>query len=231
MNTIQFPKFIENLSSEFIPVVSSEFSKEDYIAIDLSENNKELNQIDVSSSEAFKDYVESYLTKSSAKVAYGGYNETRGIYRRSTHFNQQNPETERNVHLGLDIWCEEGTEIFAPLDGVVHSFKNNTNYGDYGPTIILEHTIQGITFYTLYGHLSVTSLLDIKIGQKVIKSECIATLGSAEINGDYAPHLHFQIIKDMQGNIGDYPGVSGKADLEFYLSNCPDPNLLLKIFT
>ncbi|MBQ4820332.1 peptidoglycan DD-metalloendopeptidase family protein [Aquimarina sp. MMG016] len=231
MNTIQFPNFLENLSSEFVPVVSSEFSKEDYIAIDLSENNKELDKIDVSSSEAFEGYIESYLVKSRAKVAYGGYNETREIYRRSTHFNQQNPETERNIHLGLDIWCEAGTEILAPLDGIVHSFKNNTNYGDYGPTIILEHTIQDITFYTLYGHLSTASLSSIKVGQKVVKGQVIAALGSAEVNGDYAPHLHFQIIKDMQGNTGDYPGVANKKRLIYYLDNCPNPNLLLKIAT
>jgi hypothetical protein len=41
--------------------------------------------------------------------------------------------------------------------------------------------------------------------------------------------LHFQIINDMQGKKGDYPGVSSKKELAFYKKNCPDPNLLLKI--
>lgn len=57
----------------------------------------------------------------------------------------------------------------------------------------------------------------------------IGAVGSAKVNGEYAPHLHFQIIEDLQGNSGDYPGVSSKEDIEFYLKNCPDPNLLLKI--
>ncbi len=229
MNTNKFKEFIEQLSQGFTPVVSSRFSEEDYLAIDLCEDNQELNHINVSSSSAFDEYISGYLYKNEAKVAYGGYNEVRGIYRRSSHFNKQDPETERNIHLGLDIWCDAGIEILAPLDGSIHSFQNNDNYGDYGPTIILEHTITEFTFYTLYGHLSLESLSVLQIDQKVKKGQVIAALGDAMVNGDYAPHLHFQIIRDLQGNIGDYPGVSNKKDLEFYLQNCPDPNLLLKI--
>ena len=70
---------------------------------------------------------------------------------------------------------------------------------------------------------------DKKIGTTVKKGEIIATLGSSPINGDYAPHLHFQIIIDIQNKIGDYPGVCSKNNLEFYSQNCPNPNLLLKI--
>ena len=226
---MSFKNFIKSLSQEFIPVVSNEFYKEDYIAIDLSENNELLNDIDVSSSKAFEGYIDQYLEKNNAKVAYGGYMETRAIYRRSTHFNQQDPETERNIHLGLDIWCDAGTEILTPLNGKIHSFKNNNNYGDYGPTMILEHEVDDIIFYTLYGHLSMESIQNIVIGQKVVKGQSIAALGDASVNGDYAPHLHFQIIKDLEGNIGDYPGVSNKSELSKYRINCPDPNLLLKI--
>ncbi len=224
-----FKEFVENLSQGFTPIVSSKFSKEDYISIDLSETNQNLNTIDVSSSEAFEVYINKYLKKNNLRVAYGGYNETRAIYRRSSHFNQLDPETERNIHLGVDIWCDAGTEILSPLDGKVHSFKNNNNYGDYGPTIILEHQYPDITFYTLYGHLTIDSLSKLKVGQIIKANEVIAYLGDASVNGDYAPHLHFQIIRDLQGNIGDYPGVSNKKDLDFYLQNCPDPNLLLKI--
>ncbi len=229
MSTILFSKFLETLSQDFIPVIDSKFSKEDYIAIDLSVHNKDLESIDVSSSKAFETYINDFLKKNNAKVAYGGYHEIRGIYRRSMHFNQQNPVTERNIHLGLDIWCDVGTEVLVPLRGTVHSFKNNKNFGDYGPTIILQHDINDVTFYTLYGHLSLKSIKNIKVGQCFEQGDVIAALGDASVNGDYAPHLHFQVIKDMQGNIGDYPGVSNKKELDLYLQNCPDPNLLLKI--
>ena len=165
-----------------------------------------------------------------AKVAYGGYLEKRGIYRRSDYFNQEDPETERNIHLGLDLWIEAGTPVFSPLEGHIHSFKNNTNYGDYGPCIILEHYLNGFKFYTLYGHLSFESLIDREVGTIIQRGEQIATLGIPEVNGKYPPHLHFQIIKDLQDYDGDYPGVCNKINLEFYLENCPDPNLLLKLF-
>ena len=77
--------------------------------------------------------------------------------------------------------------------------------------------------------MSEASLIGKKIGDIVKKGEQIATLGLPPINGDYAPHLHFQIIIDMEGKTGDYPGVCGEKTLTFYEDNCPDPNLLLKI--
>jgi murein DD-endopeptidase MepM/ murein hydrolase activator NlpD len=64
----------------------------------------------------------------------------------------------------------------AALDGRVHSFQNNDSLGNYGPTIILEHQVEDLTFYTLYGHLSLNSIDKIKIGQQ-FKRETIATLG------------------------------------------------------
>lgn len=226
---INFNDFLKNISDTFIPVVDSNFKKEDYVPIDLSIDNPLLKSIDVSKSEDFEIYISKYLKSKKAKVAFGGYNETRGIYRRSGHFNQEDPELERNIHIGLDIWCDAGTTILAPLDGRVHSFKNNTNFGDYGPTIILEHTFDELTFFTLYGHLSLSSISNISVGAQVAKGSVIATLGESSINGDYAPHLHFQIIKDIKDWKGDYPGVSNRKEITTYLDNCPDPDLLLKI--
>ena len=48
-------------------------------------------------------------------------------------------------------------------------------------------------------------------------------------NGDYPPHLHFQIILDIENFYGDYPGVCSENDLKYYSQNCPDPNLVLKL--
>ena len=81
----------------------------------------------------------------------------------------------------------------------------------------------------LYGHLSEDSLINKKTCQKVTQGEQIANLGLPPINGDYAPHLHFQIILDIEEKIGDYPGVCSENNLSFYKNNCPDPNVLLKI--
>lgn len=225
--TRSFIDFLKSLSAH--PVIDPSILYNDYTSLDLSITNKELQLIDVSSAEAIQAHIDSILEDRNVKVAFGGYNETRGIYARSDYFNKSNPETERNIHLGLDLWIVAGTSVHTPLDAEVHSFNNNTNYGDYGPTIILKHTINYYTFYTLYGHLSLQSLQHLKVGQKFSKAQQIATLGLPHENGNYAPHLHFQIIKDIQDYNGDYPGVSSKKDLPFYLENCPDPNLLLGI--
>ncbi len=210
------------------PLIEASISDSAYIPLDLSIHNTKLKAVNVSSSDDLERFIWDHIKTHKAKVAYGGYLEQRGIYQRSTYFNQANPETERNIHLGLDLWIEADTPIYSPLNGTVHSFKNNSNYGDYGPAIILKHQISASTFYTLYGHLSLASLGQLEVGAEVRQGQQIATLGTATVNGDYPPHLHFQIIKDIQDFEGDYPGVSNQLDLEFYKENCPNPQILLR---
>jgi len=205
---------------------SIDFSK--YIPLDLSVTNKELVESKPENAVEFEDFISNYLKTNNAEVAFGGYIEGRTLYKRSTIFkNESIPE--RNIHIGLDLWTKVNTPVLAALDGKVHSFKNNIGLGDYGPTIILEHEAENEIFYTLYGHLSLESLEDLSVGKQFKKGEKIATLGNATVNGDYAPHVHFQIIKNIEDYWGDYPGVCNSSDLNFYIENCPDPNLLLKI--
>lgn len=211
-----------------VKVIAREIDYSDYVTFDLSAPTTDKLNIPLTDANAFEDFVENHLTKNNAKAAYGGYLEHRNLYQRSTVFKDVNIE-ERNIHIGLDLWIKAGTPVLAALEGTIHSFQNNTALGDYGPAIILEHEIDGLRFYTLYGHLSLESLDGKTEGAAVKKGEIIGQLGAAPINGDYAPHLHFQIIKDMQGKRGDYPGVCSQSELEFYKKNCPDPNLLLKI--
>jgi len=216
------------LRQENVKVIAPEIEMDAYIPLDLSAATTDLVKLPLTDAHLFEDIIENYLSEKKAKVAYGGYLEHRNLYQRSIVFKDANVE-ERNIHIGLDLWIKAGTEVLAALDGTIHSFQNNTALGDYGPAIILKHDIETETFYTLYGHLSLESLDGKAEGQKVSQGEVIGQLGSAPINGDYAPHLHFQIIKDLQGKKGDYPGVCAKSELEFYQQNCPDPNLLLKI--
>ena len=199
-----------------------------YVPIDLSISNMELSKIDMSDSKAFEIFIENHLHKNNAKVAIGGYNEERNLYKSSLIFNDDEKE-ERNIHIGMDLWIKAGTPVLAALDGTVYGFDFNAGKGNYGPTIILKHTIGNQIFYTLYGHLSVESIENIEIGTLFKKGETMATLGDSSVNGGYAPHLHFQIIKNIENYSGDYPGVCSKKDLYYYLENCPDPNLLLKI--
>jgi len=229
MKIKQFTNFLEQLSIKDVLVIDKLISKNNYVAIDISKNNLELKTFDVSSAAEWEKYITSYLKKNNAKVAFGGYLEVRNLYDRSSHFKSQSKEKLRNIHLGIDLWCTKNTKVLAVLDGEIHSFKNNNNYGDYGPTIILKHQIKNNVFYSLYGHLSLKSIKNIKIGDHFKQGEVIGFLGNSSINGEYAPHLHFQIIKDLEDNLGDYPGVSSKENLDFYKENCPNPNILLKL--
>lgn len=211
-----------------IKVIDSIIPYSEYTPLDLSATNLELNQLNISDAAEFEAYIEHLLSKNKSKVAYGGYNEIRNLYKRSTVFNDSNTE-ERNIHIALDLWIKAGTPVLAALDGKVHSFQFNDNLGDYGPTIILKHQLEKRIFYTLYGHLSLESIESIKVGDFFAKGQQLATLGNSTVNGNYAPHLHFQIIKDIDGNFGDYPGVCSSSKLSYYLENCPNPNLILKI--
>ena len=198
-----------------------------YAPLDLSVANGNLTPEISSDCSKLGHYIDDFLENNNANIGYGGYNERRGIYRRSTIFND-NDHDERNIHIGMDLWAPAGTSILAALGGEVHSFKFNGGQGNYGPTVILQHKIENLTFYTLYGHLDMECLPNLSVGQTFRQGDVIGRLGSEIVNGDYPPHLHFQIIGDIGNHSGDYTGVCSTSEREFCLSNCPDQNLLLK---
>ena len=159
----------------------------------------------------------------------GRYNETRPFYTTDAYAVQGNDGPEwRTVHLGLDVFLPPGTPVAAPLVGVVHSFQDNANDRDYGPTIILKHNpTPDCAFYTLYGHLSRTSLEGLKVGQTIQAGETFCQIGPMPENGNWSPHLHFQVMLDLLGWSGDFPGVAFPRWRAVWASLCPDPWLLL----
>ena len=132
-------------------VIDSTIDYTDYIPLDLSASYTDELDPDLTDAKKFEEFVENHLSKNNAKVTFGGYLEKRNLYKRSETFNDKNT-VERNIHIGLDLWIKAGTSVLSALEGKIHSFQNNLGLGDYGPTIIVEHEIDGLTFYTLYGH-------------------------------------------------------------------------------
>lgn len=216
----------------FAPVLPADVLAQPLL-LDFTGKNKELDAVDLTDTRRFSDYVFGKLRDHGATVGVGGYDENRSIYRRSTHFQQT--EEPRCIHLGVDLWAVAGTPVFAPLAGRVHSFGDNARFGDYGPTLILEHRLPvpesdfTMCFYTLYGHLSRASLAGKWPGMTIKLGEKMAEIGPFPENGDWPPHLHIQVIADLQGWQGDYPGVCAELERESYLRNCPDPNLILRL--
>src|SRR6201996_9190981 len=233
--------------ADYHPVVPFDANRDRLFTFDFTEHNTSLAPEAIANTDQFATWINHTLHLHHAKYGIGGYGEHRTLYARSAHFDQpalitragseaprstaaERPETEpRRLHLGVDIWGPSGTKVMAPLDGIIHSFAFNNNDSDYGATIILTHNIDGVSFHTLYGHLSLNSLKNLYEGQKVTKGEVIAEFGMRFENGNWPPHLHFQIIADMQGWKGDYPGVCRFSERMQWLDNCPDPDLILQM--
>ncbi len=191
-------------------------------SLDLSVDNEGLQELDVFDAGTMHEYIFGRMASLGARYAIGGYLEDRLMYRRSKLFHDAGGRA-RSIHLGTDVWASKGSAVCLPLDGLVHSFQDNRQPGDYGPTIIVEHQLDTIGFYTLYGHLQRDSLLHLAEGMPVYAGHVIGRLGDRTENGDWPPHLHFQLITDMQGKKGDFPGVCFADEIEQYRHICPDP--------
>ncbi|MGY5877137.1 MAG: aminotransferase class III-fold pyridoxal phosphate-dependent enzyme, partial [Candidatus Thorarchaeota archaeon] len=215
------------------PVVKVPLTGEDVAVIDLSIGSLDLaTPHDVTDFESFTEYLKLKIKQTSATVGLGRYNEARLIYTSDTYITEGlESQEKRTVHLGIDLFLKPGTSVLSPLDGIVHSFQDNANPLDYGPTVILEHRFESgrVMFYTLYGHLSRNSLDGLHVGKPIKKGESFATIGDHHENGGWPPHLHLQLILDPLNWTGDFPGVARQSQRGVWLSICPNPNLILQI--
>jgi murein DD-endopeptidase MepM/ murein hydrolase activator NlpD len=212
---------------DIAPVLPYDLAKTEIAVLDFSSANRDLDAIDTGSAEEFTDYVTSVLHRREASVGVGRYNEERVTYRHSALF--AGTGERRSVHLGIDLFVEHGTSVSTPLAATIHSFANNQGLGDYGPTIILQHELQDVPFWTLYGHLALESLGECHEGKTLSGGSVFGRVGGMDENGGWPPHLHFQIITEIGKWKGDFPGVAAPSRRRHFLGLCPDPNLILGI--
>jgi 4-aminobutyrate aminotransferase-like enzyme/Ser/Thr protein kinase RdoA (MazF antagonist) len=173
------------------------------------------------------------VKRAGASVGIGRYDEARAIYT-SVLFGSGSPVDEgRTIHLGIDLLVPDGSAVRAPLDGVVHAMAHNDAPLDYGPVVILRHSLDGPAgaeeFFTLYGHLTRQTLSRLRAGQNVARGEKFAEVGAIQENGGWMPHLHFQIISDLLELGTNFPGVAFASERRVWTSLSPHPNLLLGI--
>lgn len=193
---------------------------------DFTAANLELSNEILDDTSLFAAWVAGKLAYSKSRYGVGGYDEHRTIYNRSAHFDTG--EEPRRLHLGVDIWAPAGTPVNNFFTAEVHSFFNNDQYGDYGGTIILQYQLGDLAIHALYGHLSASSLTGLTEGMIIPAGRQFAFFGNPQENGHWPPHLHFQLIWDLQGKKGDYPGVCQFTKKSTFLANCPDPGLILQ---
>ncbi len=213
-------------TSNFFPIMGEPLTGMNSLKLDFSPANKELENVDLGNTSLFNAFVFDQLRESGKTYGLGGYLEHRAIYRRSERF-ETSAADFRNIHLGVDVWCKAGAGVYAPMEGIIFSIQDNPGFGDYGPTIILKHELNGKALFSLYGHLTLTDLEMHQMGDRINAGDLLCHVGPFPENGDWPPHLHFQLMWDMEGKIGDYPGVCAKRELEKYALNCPNPNLIL----
>lgn len=214
---------------DFHPVVPFDVTKDKLLPLDLTAGNTELTEEVFNDIGTFSQYINDKLRIMNSRYGVGGYNEHRKLYSRSNVFDATDGEEPRRLHLGVDIWGKPYTPVMAPMEGIIHSFAFNDQQGDYGATIILTHKVEDLSFFTLYGHLSLNSIQNIHEGKRIEKGEVIAEFGIPIENGHWPPHLHFQVILDIADWKGDYPGVCKYSEKEKYLANSPDPDMILQL--
>ncbi len=199
--------------------------------LDLSVSSKWLGHLsEFADFDHFEYKIHRLQKKHPGKIIGGGYLEPRLVYTTAAYQKNGNERTEnRTVHLGLDFWLSAGTPVHAPLKGEVVVAVNDAGEREYGGLIILIHQQKNFAFFSLYGHLSVASATAKSIGDIVEAGEQIAVIGNYPENGNWPPHLHFELMLSLLDYTSDFPGVAYKSELDIWKSICPDPNLLFKL--
>jgi len=167
--------------------------------------------------------IDRTMENAGTEFSFGRWGEPRELYN-NDNFASEGSDENRTVHMGIDVFCIADTPVFAPLDGIVEHLANNDAELDYGPLLVLRHEDgAGKNFFTLYGHLSLNTLERVTVGQPVLAGQQIASVGEPPTNGNWPPHLHFQLINDLL-NLGvDFPGVSRKSEQSYWLGISPSP--------
>ena len=213
-----------------VSVIDADLKTEPLIVFDLSVGSSLLSgDAEENAEPKLTERLFSQMKASNVKVGVGRYDEARMLYVTPLFDADSSNAERRTVHLGIDLFVEADSAVYAPLDGEVHAFNNNDAPLDYGPVIILKHKFGEQEFFTLYGHLSEGSIDSLRVGQKFAAGQLLGSVGAPPVNGGWTPHLHFQIITDLLDLDCDFPGVCRASEREIWREFSPDPNLILGI--
>ena len=206
-------------------------------------NKNKIHHIDLSVSSAFSGHQEEFNNLDALQfkieqlqkevpdtIISGGYLEPRALYTSPEYDTRGNyGKRSRVIHLGIDFWLPAYTPVHALFDGEVVIAVNDAGNKEYGGLVVLKHQQKDFIFYTLYGHNTIESALQHNVGDVVKKGKQVSVLANYPENGEWAPHLHFEIMLSLLEYTNDFPGVGYYHQIEVWKSICPDPNLLFKV--
>ena len=227
-NRVKFDTWAINQQINIIDLFPS-INKNEFLKLDLSVSSEWLGLSDnFKDLDLFENKIKYLQQQNLDKIISGGYLEPRQLYNTENYKRECNNGIEsRTIHLGVDFWVGEGTEITNLFDGIVDTISIDKNEKGYGGLIIIKHKINDFSFYTLFGHLS-TNKFNYNVGDFLKKGALIGIVGNKIENGNWVPHLHFQLLLSKLNYIQDFPGVSYYSEIEIFKSLCPDPNLIFK---
>lgn len=191
---------------------------------DFSSNNPRTLEYHTDDFEAFNQAIFEELAESGYSWGIGRYLEER---KNLLHAYPNIIEEKRYYHLGLDIIVPYNTPLYTPLAGKVYKVGKETQIGNYGGYVMLQHQVEEICFYSFYGHLKTPHLVDVgthlKAGQK------FAHIGKDSDSGGWFCHTHLQILtqKAVDEGLTDWgyisPDFMPKVDAYF-----PSPYALFR---
>ena len=231
-NENAFKNWVQNNTFSLSDLFPS-INKNEIHPLDLSVSSKWIgHQEDFNDLEWFEFKINRLQKTIPNHIIAGGYLEPRMFYSTSKYdkIGNKGPES-RSIHLGIDFWLPANTPVAALLDGEVAIAVNDAGDKEYGGLVVLKHHIDGFSFYTLYGHLTVESATQYQVGDTIKKGELIGLLGNHPENGNWVSHLHFQVMLSLLEYQNDFPGVAYHSQIDVWKSICPDPNLLFKLET
>ncbi|MGN7737024.1 aminotransferase class III-fold pyridoxal phosphate-dependent enzyme [Ensifer sp. 22564] len=220
-------RWLEKNAHDFAPIVRPDVAKPEVAVFDFSASGPEAAQWASPDAAEAEARIAARIGSERAAFGIGLYGEDRGIYQGEAY--QTSVEgARRSVHLGVDIFAPVHEPVSAPFAGKVAFIHDDAVPYGFGPTVLLEHEIDGgVCFWTLYGHLSREIVAKLSEGQAIAKGEVFAAFGAAEENGNWAPHLHFQIVTDHLGLGGRMHGVGVRDQWQVWRDVSPDPSVVL----
>jgi hypothetical protein len=124
------------------------------------------------------------------------------------HFGRKSKAYPLGYHMGVDLRCKRGTDVYSAQNGKVVKAKYLPPFDGYGCHIVIDH---GNNMFSIYAHLD---SVNVKVGDVIKAHQLIgktggnprdygAKTGNVKVNGAFTKagnssgyHLHYEIDKN-----------------------------------
>ena len=122
--------WINKKSNKFSPLFGTNLANLEIKSLSVENTSVPQNPFELKSDEAKNIGVE-FSDRNNFWLGY--YNEPRLIYTAPAfRLGPWKASNRRTVHIAIDVFADEGTELFAPLEGEVFTAEYRKNQLDYG---------------------------------------------------------------------------------------------------